>query len=58
MLLCILLTSYVEIIPESTISFFYPALGVIFENSILSSSQKFADADPAGTLDSCAGTQN
>ena len=33
-------------------------LGVIFEKSSLSSGTKLADEDPAGTLDSCSGTQN
>ena len=39
-------------------SFSYPYVGVIFDKSILSRSQKLADADPTGTLDSCSGTQN
>ena len=38
--------------------FYYPDVGVFFEKSILSSSKKLADADPAGTLDSCSETQN
>ena len=54
------MTSYVEIILEATMYrvFSYSFLGVVFESSILSSSQKLADADPAGTLASCFGTQN
>ena len=57
---CVLSTSYVEIILKAMIYrvFSYPAVGVIFEKSILSSCQKLADADPAGNLDSCSGTQN
>ena len=38
--------------------FSYSDVGVIFDKSILSRSHKMADADPAGTLDSCYGTQN
>ena len=38
--------------------FSYPDAGVIFDKYLLSRSHKFADADPAGTLDSCSGTQN
>ena len=30
----------------------------MFDKSILSKGQKLADADPAGTLDSCSGTKN
>ena len=33
-------------------------IGVIIEESILSSSTKLEYVDPAGTLDSCYGTQN
>ena len=59
-LFCVLSTSYVEIILEATIArvFYYPDVGVIFEKSILSSSHKLSDVDPAGTLDLCAGAQN
>ena len=39
-------------------SFSYPYGGVIFDKSNLSRSYNLADADPAGTLDSCSGTQN
>ena len=31
---------------------------MVFDQSILSRSQKLADADPTGTLDSCFGTKN
>ena len=31
---------------------------MIFDKSILSRSQKLADADPIGTLDSCSGSKN
>ena len=57
---CVLLTSYVEIILESTISrvFSYPDIGVIFEKYILSRSHKLAGVEPTGALDSCSGTQN
>ena len=53
------MTSYVEVILQDIISrvFPYPDAGVIFDKSILSSSHKLADADPACTLDSCYGTQ-
>ena len=40
------------------LSFSYPAVGVIFDKFILSSSNKLAGAYPSGTLDSCSGTQN
>ena len=52
-----LLTSYVEIILEATNSrgFSYLHVGVIFEKYILSRSQKLADVDPSGTLNSCYG---
>ena len=51
---------YVEIILEYKISrvFLYTDIGVIFEKYILSRSHKLADADPAGTLDSCSGAKN
>ena len=54
------MASYVEIILEDTISrvFSYPDIGVLFEKSISYRSYKLVDADPAGTLDSCNGTQN
>ena len=39
-------------------SFNYPYVGVIFDKSIISRSNKLADADSAGTLYSCSGTQN
>ena len=39
-------------------SFTYIYIGAIFERPILYRSLKLADADPAGTLDSCSGTQN
>ena len=38
--------------------FSYPDVGVIFDKYILSRNHKLVDADPAGTLDSCSGTQN
>ena len=38
--------------------FSYPAVGAIFEINKSSISQKLADADPAGTLDSCYGIGN
>ena len=31
---------------------------MIFDKSILSRGHKLADVEPAGTLDSCSGTQN
>ena len=39
-------------------SFSYPDVGVVFDIYILYISHKLADADPAGTLDQCSGTQN
>ena len=39
-------------------SFSYPDVGVVFDISILYISHNLADADPAGTLDQCSGTQN
>ena len=58
-LFCVVLTSYVEIIPEATISivFPYPDVCVIIDKYVLSSSHKLADAYPADILDSCFGTQ-
>ena len=38
--------------------FFYPDVGVIFHESILSRSHKSAGVDPACTSDSYSGTQN
>ena len=60
MIFYVLLASYVEIIIEAKISrvFSYPYVGVIFDQNNLSRSQKLADADPTGNLDSCSGTQN
>ena len=59
-LFCVLLTSDVEIILEATISrvFSYPDVDVIFEKYIWSISQNLADADPAGTLNSCSEKKN
>ena len=56
-LFCFLLTSYVDIIKEATISrvLSYPAVSVIFEKYILSSSNKLEDAEPTVTLDSWSG---
>ena len=56
----VLSTSYVEIILVATISRVssYPDVGVIPDESILSRSHKFADVDPALTLDSCSATKN
>ena len=37
----------------------FPSMAVgMFLKKVLSSGQKMMDADPAGTLDSCSGTQN
>ena len=33
-------------------------LSMCFDQSMLSSSKKMVDTNPAGTLDSCSGTQN
>ena len=56
-LLCILSTSYVEVILNIQ-SFYKPDVHVIFYQSILSRSHKIVDTDPAGTLDSYSWTQN
>ena len=60
MIFWVLSISYVEIIIEAKISrvFSYPYVGVIFDQNNLSRSQKLADADPTGNLESCSGTQN
>ena len=56
----VLLRSYIEIILKAVISrvFPYPDVGVIFENCVLSSGHKLADAEPAGPFDSCSETKN
>ena len=54
------MASYVEIIIEAKISrlFSYPDVSVIYDQKNLSRSQKLADADPTGNLDSCSATKN
>ena len=55
----ILLTSYIEIILEDTISrVFLTRYRYSFWKNILSISHKLADAEPEGILDSWFGTQN
>ena len=59
-LFCVLSASYIEITLEATISRFFSHLNIdeIFNICILSGSYNLADADPAGTLESCSGTKN